>query len=139
MFVIDCRIAAALCRVQADARAVVRTEAPGDIGGHLELAAAGNAGGDTGPRLVRRTLGHQVDDAADAAAARRRARQERRGAPQHFHAFEQFGGDVLAGQQAVQPVDSWKLPKPRATRTPESFCSTSPTLRACLSWISSLV
>ncbi|KAG1374401.1 hypothetical protein G6F59_018410 [Rhizopus arrhizus] len=86
MFVIDCRIAAALCRVQADARAVVRTEAPGDIGGHLELAAAGNAGGDTGQRLVRRTLGHQVDDAADAAAARRRARQERRGAPQHFHA-----------------------------------------------------
>jgi hypothetical protein len=35
--------------------------------------------------------------------------------------------------------DSWKFPKPRATRTDGLFCSTSPTLRACWFWISSLV
>jgi len=35
--------------------------------------------------------------------------------------------------------DSWKLPKPRATRTVGSFCSTSATLRACWFWISSFV
>ncbi|CFP63059.1 Uncharacterised protein [Bordetella pertussis] len=35
--------------------------------------------------------------------------------------------------------DSWKLPNPRATRTPGSFCRTSPTPLAWRSWISSLV
>ena len=34
---------------------------------------------------------------------------------------------------------SWKLPKPRAWRTEGSLSSTSATLRACWSWISSFV
>ncbi|MNX71460.1 hypothetical protein D3C86_1027760 [compost metagenome] len=104
MFVVNRRVAAALRGVQADAGAVVRAEAAGDVGRDLELAAAGNAGGDAGQRLVRRALGHQVDHAADAAAAGRGARQESGCAAQHFHALEQFGGDVLARQQAVQAV-----------------------------------
>ncbi|MNL22145.1 hypothetical protein D3C87_1434760 [compost metagenome] len=104
MFVVNARVAAALRGVQADAGAVVRAKAAGDVGRDLELAAAGNAGGDAGQRLVRRALGHQVDHAADAAAAGRGACQESRCAAQHFHALEQFGGDVLARQQAVQAV-----------------------------------
>ncbi|MNX48284.1 hypothetical protein D3C86_788620 [compost metagenome] len=104
VLIVDAGVAAALRGVQADAGAVVGTEAARDVGGQQELSATGHAGGDAGQRVIRRPLGHQVDHAADAAAAGRRAGQEGRRAAQHFHAFEQFGSDVLAGQQAVQAV-----------------------------------
>jgi hypothetical protein len=59
---------------------------------------------DAAQRLVGRALGQQVDAAAYAAAAGRRAIEETVGAAEDFHAFEEFGGDVLARQHAVQAV-----------------------------------
>jgi len=90
--------------VDAHAQPPFRPEAAGDVGRDLALAVAGPAGGQAGQVLVGRALGQQVDDAAYAAAGRRGAGQEGRGAAQHFHALEQLGGDVLARQQVVQAV-----------------------------------
>ena len=101
---VDGRAAVAAHRVQAQAGAVVGAEAARQIDRGRGLAARLHAQVDAVQRLIARALGHQVDRAAQVAAARGRTVEKSAGAMQHFDALEEFGRHILARQQAVQAV-----------------------------------
>ncbi len=96
-------VAVAARHVQTNAEAAV-VGAVGHIGGGVALAAALGAQGHLVECPVRRALGHDVDGAAQATAARRRALQEGVGATEHLHPLDELRRQVLARQQAVQAV-----------------------------------
>ena len=101
---LDARLALALGGVHTHAKFLVVAEAARHVDGRIGVAARFHAHGQFRQRRVSGALGHQVDGAADAAAARRGAVQEGAGATEHFHALEQFRRYVLTGQHAVQAV-----------------------------------
>ena len=103
-FMVNGRAALAARQVQADAAGLLRPEAARHIQRGLLFAAAARAQLHARKRLVGRALGQQIERAAQAPAAGRRAIEKGRCASQHFHALEQLGGDVLARQQAIQAV-----------------------------------
>ena len=105
VFVVDGGAAAVGGRVQAHTGAAIRPKAAGNVCRQLGAAAAAHAKAHAVQGLVGCALGQQVDAAANAAACGAGTVQEGRCTAQHFHALKQLGGDVLAGQQAVQAVE----------------------------------
>lgn len=65
-------------------------QASGKVAGHIGLAARADPRGELIEWRVGRPLGHDVDRAAEAAAAGGGAVQEGVGAAQHFHTLDQF-------------------------------------------------
>ena len=105
VLVVDGRLALAMGGHHAQAGAAVRAKAAGHVGRGVELLVVHQAHVDLGQRLVGCTLGQQVDGTTQARATGRDAGQEGAGAAQHLDTLEQVGGNVLAGQQAIEAVE----------------------------------
>ena len=102
---VDIAFAVAHQRIGAHAPLVVFTEAAAHVQVGAELGLAHVAGGQARQRRVGRTLGHQVDAAADAAARAHAVGQGAR-ALEHFHALDHFQRDAGRGAQAEQAVQA---------------------------------
>ena len=120
LFVVDRAVAVAIDAVDAHAEAVVRSEARARI----EIAAENAVGAVAGRRAEQGlfgALGDQVDAAANAGAARRRAEQEGVGAVQHLDSLIEFGRHDLARGDAEQPVHRHIVPAQREAADHEQF------------------
>src|SRR3546814_15590813 len=104
MFAMHGSAAVAAHSIDAYACAVVGAETPGQVDGSVALAAAFPAQAGLGQGFVGSPLGHDVDGAAHAAAARRGTFEESVGAAKHVEPLDEFACQVLAGQQNVEPV-----------------------------------
>src|SRR5690554_168126 len=96
--------AVAVCGVYANAPAIVLAPASANVDPAACLCATGVIKRRAGKRFVLGALGLNIDKAAKAAAARRRAVQESAGALEYLHPFDHLGRQNLARQYAVQPV-----------------------------------
>src|SRR5690606_16055196 len=104
VFILDAGLAGALGGIEADAKAVLRSEAAADIGSDHFLTATFRAHGQPCQRLVRRTLGQKRDGAANTGAAWGGAIEEGAGATEYFDSLDELCRHILARQQAIQAV-----------------------------------
>ncbi len=104
LFVLDAGFAFALRQVQACAETIALAEALAEVQMLADPAIAADVGGKTPRRCVLRTLGLQVDAAANPGAGRGDTVDEGIGAFEHFNPLQRIGRDDLARQHAVEAV-----------------------------------
>ena len=91
--------------VDAHTELLVRAKTLADIDGNTLLMTVCQAHSHTANAVLRRTLRHEVDDAADALS-RRDTRKHRSGPRQDVDAFQGLRADRVARRDAVKPVVS---------------------------------
>ena len=99
--------AAAPRKIQAHTGCIIGAEAASHISSCVGLPATGAPQGHTIERLVARTLGHHIDEAAQTAtadAAGARAAEKGIRSAKHLHTLHELRRHVLARHQPVQAV-----------------------------------
>ncbi|MNS20296.1 hypothetical protein D3C72_520300 [compost metagenome] len=104
MLIIDGGIATLQVAVETHAELVLRTEAPAQIQMPTDLRIRGIGAGEPGQVFIQRTLGHDVDHAADAAV-RRDAVHQRTRPLEHFNALGVVGEHPIIRRDTVDAVE----------------------------------
>ncbi|MCY1405699.1 hypothetical protein D9M71_209440 [compost metagenome] len=100
---VDTGFAAAIDTVEANAEALLVTQATAQIDVFSNITVRHVAAGQTGQRRFAGALGHQVDHPADTAVGRH-AVEQGTGPLEHFNPLKELGRHVAIRGQAVQTI-----------------------------------